>query len=93
MYDSDNTSTETSAQQLTQAARDKLRQTVERIERLEEEKAEVAGQIKEVYAEAKALGYNTKALRAVVRLRKTDAQERAEQEAMLDVYLLAVGEK
>ncbi|MBO6689742.1 MAG: DUF2312 domain-containing protein [Alphaproteobacteria bacterium] len=77
---------------LTEAARDKLRLTVERIERLEEEKKEIAEQIKEVYGEAKALGYDTKALRAVVRLRKQDRDERAEQEAILEVYLDALGE-
>ncbi len=77
---------------LTEAARDKLRLTVERIERLEEEKKEVAEQIKEVYGEAKALGYDTKALRAVIKLRKQDRDERAEQEAILEVYMDALGE-
>ena len=60
----------------TESAKEKLRQTVERIERLEEEKSEIANQIKEVYAEAKAYGYNVKALRQVVRLRKQDLNER-----------------
>lgn len=77
---------------LTDAARDKLRLTVERIERLEEEKKEIAEQIKEVYGEAKALGYDVKALRTVIRLRKQDRQERQEQEAILEVYLDALGE-
>ncbi|MEL7128262.1 MAG: DUF2312 domain-containing protein [Pseudomonadota bacterium] len=77
---------------LTETAREKLRQTVARIERLEEEKAEVANQIKEVYAEAKAFGYDVKALRQLIRIRKTDRAEREEQEAILDVYMLAVGE-
>lgn len=77
---------------LTEAAREKLRQTVAKIERLEEEKKEIAEQIKEVYAEAKAIGYDTKALRQVVRIRKIDRKEREEQEAVLDVYLLALGE-
>lgn len=77
---------------LTDAAREKLRLTVERIERLEEEKKEVADQIKDVYAEAKAMGYDTKALRSVVRLRKQDRQEREEQEAVLETYLIALGE-
>lgn len=77
---------------LSETARDKLRLTVERIERLEEEKREVAEQIKEVYGEAKALGYDTKALRTVVKLRKQDRQERQEQEAILEVYLDALGE-
>ena len=77
---------------LSETARDKLRLTVERIERLEEEKKEVAEQIKEVYGEAKALGYDTKALRSVIKLRKQDRQERQEQEAILEVYLDALGE-
>ena len=80
------------AASLTEAARDKLRQTVSKIEKLEEEKKEVGGQIKDVYAEAKAMGYDTKALRSVIRLRKLDRQEREEQEAILDTYLLALGE-
>ena len=77
---------------LTQAAREKLRQTVQRIERLEEEKKEVAEQIKEVYAEAKSMGFDVKALRQAVRLRKIDAQEREEQEMILDLYLGALGD-
>ena len=77
---------------LTETAREKLRQTVARIERLEAEKQEVADQIKDVYAEAKAMGYDTKALRECVRKRKQDKSEREEQEAILDVYLLALGE-
>jgi uncharacterized protein (UPF0335 family) len=77
---------------LTETAREKLRQTIARIERLEVEKKEVADQIKDVYAEAKAMGYDTKALRTCVRLRKQDRQEREEQEAILDVYLMALGE-
>ena len=77
---------------LTDAAKDKLRLTVERIERLEEEKKEVAEQIKEVYGEAKSLGYDTKALRTVIKLRKQDRTERQEQEAVLEVYLDALGE-
>ncbi len=77
---------------LTETAREKLRQTVARIERLEEEKKEVAEQIKDVYGEAKAMGYDTKALRAVVRIKKQDKQDRQEQEAMLELYLDAIGE-
>jgi uncharacterized protein (UPF0335 family) len=80
------------AASLTEAARDKLRQTVAKIEKLEEEKKEVGGQIKDVYSEAKAMGYDTKVLRTVVRLRKMDRQEREEQDAILDTYLLALGE-
>ena len=77
---------------LSETARDKLRQVVAKIERLEEEKKEVAEQIKEVYGEAKSMGYDTKALRAVVKLRKQDRQEREEQQSILDTYLLALGE-
>ena len=72
-------------------AADHLRQIVERIERLEEEKAEVAEQIKEVYAEAKGTGFDTKTLRKIVALRKKDPEERSEEEAMLDLYLSALG--
>ena len=77
---------------LTDAAREKLRLTVERIERLEEEKKEVADQIKDVYAEAKAMGYDTKILRQVVKLRKQDRDERQEQESLLETYMIALGE-
>lgn len=77
---------------LSEAARDKLRLTVERIERLEEEKKEVAESIKEVKSEAKALGYDVKALNQVIKLRKMDREERQEREAILEVYLDALGE-
>jgi len=72
-------------------AKDQLRSIVERIERLEEEKKAIADDIKDVYAEAKANGFDTKTLRQVVRLRKVDSDERQEQEAMLDLYLAALG--
>lgn len=75
---------------LTQAAREKLKQVVGKIERLEEEKSEVAGQIKDVYGEAKAMGYDTKALRAVIRRRRLDRQEREEMDAILDTYEMAI---
>lgn len=68
-----------------------LRSIVERIERLEEEKKEVAEQIKEVYGEAKGNGFDTKTLRKVVSLRKKSSDERSEEEAMLDLYLQALG--
>jgi uncharacterized protein (UPF0335 family) len=71
--------------------KDQLKAFVERIERLEEEKKVIADDIKDVYAEAKANGYDTKALRAVVRLRKQDTEERKEQEAILETYLQALG--
>lgn len=75
----------------TGVARDQLRSIVERVERLEEEKKTIADDIKEVYGEAKANGFDTKTLRAVVRLRKQEAAERQEQEALLDLYMHALG--
>ena len=75
-----------------ETTREKLRQTVAKIERLEEEKKEVAEQIKEVYGEAKAIGFDTKALRAVIRLRKIEKAERDEQEMILETSLIALGE-
>lgn len=75
----------------TSVARDQLRSIVERVERLEEEKKAIADDIKDVYAEAKANGFDTKTLRTVVRLRKVEAAERQEQEAMLDLYMSALG--
>jgi uncharacterized protein (UPF0335 family) len=68
-----------------------LRSIIERIERLEEEKKEVAEQIKEVYAEAKGNGFDPKILRKVISLRKKSAEDRSEEEAMLDLYLQALG--
>lgn len=73
-------------------AREQLKSIIARIERLEEEKKALADDIKEVYAEAKANGYDTKVLRKVVSLRKQDRNERAEQEALLELYLGALGE-
>lgn len=64
---------------------------INRVERLEEEKAALAGDIKEVYAEAKSNGYDVKILRQIVSIRKKDAAERQEQEAILDLYLHAIG--
>ena len=68
-----------------------LRGIIERIETLEAEKAEIAEQVKEVYAEAKGNGFDTKILRAVIGLRKKTAEERSEAEAMLDLYMQALG--
>ena len=75
----------------TKAAKDQLRSYIERIERLESEKKELAEDIKSIYAEAKANGYDNKALRAIIRLRKLDTNERQEQEAILDTYMHAIG--
>lgn len=72
-------------------ARDQLRAFVERIERLEEEKSTIANDIKDVYGEAKGMGFDTKILKKVVALRKKDEQERMEEEAILDTYLHALG--
>jgi uncharacterized protein (UPF0335 family) len=68
-----------------------LKSVVERIERLEEEKRTIADDIKEVYGEAKSHGFDTKTLRRVIRIRKEDTHERAEREALLGVYLHALG--
>src|SRR5262249_43488144 len=68
-----------------------LKQFVARIERLEEEKKTLQEDIKEVYAEAKGRGFDVKILRKVIALRKKDADERDEEEALLDVYLPALG--
>ncbi len=68
-----------------------LKSFIERIERLEEEKTTIADDIKDVYAEAKANGYDTKIMRQVVRIRKQDKSEREEMEALLDLYMQALG--
>ncbi|WP_434286264.1 DUF2312 domain-containing protein [Celeribacter sp. SCSIO 80788] len=70
---------------------DELRQFVERVERLEAEKNDIADQIKEVFAEAKGRGYDTKAMRKLIALRKKSADEIAEEEAILDMYREALG--
>ncbi|MEM6846905.1 MAG: DUF2312 domain-containing protein [Pseudomonadota bacterium] len=72
-------------------AAEQLRSFVERIERLEEEKQQLADDVKDVYAEAKANGFDAKVLRQLVRLRKQEPTERAEQEAILDLYMEALG--
>ena len=68
-----------------------LRSLIERIERLEEEKQTIAADIREVYAEAKSHGFDTKVMRQVVRIRKQDSTERQEEEAVRDLYLHALG--
>jgi uncharacterized protein (UPF0335 family) len=75
----------------TAVAREQLRSVVERIERLEEEKKDLATDIREVYGEAKANGYDVKVLRQIITMRKQDASERQEQEAIRDLYLEALG--
>jgi uncharacterized protein (UPF0335 family) len=70
---------------------ERLRSFVERIERLEEEKAALTADIREVYAEAKGNGFDTKVMRQVIRLRKMETADRQEQEALLDLYKRAIG--
>lgn len=70
---------------------DQLRSIIERIEKLEEEKTAIGADIKDVFAEAKGNGFDVKALRSIVRLRKMDASEREEQETILDTYRRALG--
>lgn len=72
-------------------AKDQLKAFVERIERLEEEKKTISVDIRDVYAESKGNGFDVKALRAIIRLRKQDAQERNEQQAILETYMTALG--
>jgi uncharacterized protein (UPF0335 family) len=68
-----------------------LKSFIERIERLEEEKKGIADDIRDVFAEAKGSGFDTKIMRQVIRLRKKDSAERQEEEAILDLYLQALG--
>ena len=75
----------------TRFAKDQLKAFVERVERLGEEKKAITDDIRDVYAEAKGNGFDVKALRTVVRLRKQDADERREQETILETYLHALG--
>ncbi len=72
-------------------AADQLKAFIERIERLEEEKAGIAGDIKEIYSEAKGTGFDTKVLRKIIGLRKRDYAERREEEAILELYMQALG--
>jgi uncharacterized protein (UPF0335 family) len=72
-------------------AGERLRSFIERIERLEEEKAALASDIREVFSEAKSAGFDTKIMRQLLRLRKLDSAERQEQEALLDLYKQAIG--
>ena len=72
-------------------AGDRLRSFIERIEKLEEEKAALTSDIREIYAEAKGGGFDTKVMRQIVRLRKMDAAQRQEHEALLDLYKQAIG--
>ena len=72
-------------------AADRLRSIVDRIERLEEERKALGGDIRDIYAEAKGHGFDTKIMRQIVRLRKMDKADRQEQETLLDLYKQALG--
>jgi uncharacterized protein (UPF0335 family) len=76
---------------LNSTAQGKLKSLIERIERLEEDKAAVANDLKEVYGEAKSEGFDVKIVRKVVRLRKQDSAKRQEEEALIDLYISAIG--
>ena len=76
---------------MAEATDDRLRLLIERIERLEEEKKGIGDDIKDVYGEAKGEGYDTKAMRTIVKMRKKDQGERKEEELVLNTYLIALG--
>lgn len=75
----------------TRFAKDQLKAIIERIERLEEEKKTISDDIRDIYAEAKGNGFDVKALRTIVRMRKQDADDRREQETILETYMHALG--
>ena len=85
-------SSDASPDVLTSAAQGRLKSIIERVERLEEDKAAVQADIKEVFAEAKGEGYDVKVLRKVIRKRKQDKAKRLEEEAIEDLYMSALGE-
>lgn len=77
---------------ISQTAAGQLKSIIERVERLEQEKSEIAEQIKEVFAEAKGNGFDVKILRKVIRVRKQDRAQRQEEDAIMDLYMVAIGE-
>ena len=77
---------------LNETAQSQLKSIIERVERLEQEKAEIAEQVKEVLSEAKGNGFDVKIIRKVIRIRKQDRAKRQEEDAILDLYLSAIGE-
>jgi uncharacterized protein (UPF0335 family) len=87
----DSTTLEATSKNSGGVAADRLRSFIERLERLQEEKDAIAGDMKEVMSEAKGSGFDTKIIRMILRLRKKDKQERQEEEALLDVYKSALG--
>ena len=88
----DDASFDASPDVLTSAAQGRLRTVIERLERLEEDKAAVMADMKEVFAEAKGEGYDVKILRKVIRIRKQDKAKRQEEDAILDLYMSALVE-
>jgi uncharacterized protein (UPF0335 family) len=80
-----------SIETLNTTAQGKLKSFIERIERLEEDKAAVAADLKEVYGEAKGEGFDTKIVRKVIRIRKQDSAQRQEEEALIELYISAIG--
>ena len=88
----DDASFDSSPDGLNSAAQGRLRTVIERLERLEEDKAAIMADMKEVFAEAKGEGYDVKILRKVIRIRKQDKAKRQEEDAILDLYLSALGE-
>jgi len=82
---------EAKEQPATRFAKDQLRSIVERVEKLEEEKKAISDDIRDVFGEAKVNGFDVKALRAIVRLRKMETSEREEQDAILETYMHALG--
>jgi len=72
-------------------AKDRIRSIVERVERLESERKELADDVKDIFSEAKGAGFDVKALRTIIRMRKMDPNDRAEQETILETYLHAMG--
>ena len=89
----DDASFDSSPDVLNSAAQGRLRTVIERLERLEEDKAAIMADMKEVFAEAKGEGYDVKILRKVIRIRKQDKAKRQEEDAILDLYLSALGER
>ena len=87
----DSTTLEATSKNSGGVAADRLRSFIERLERLQEEKDAIAGDMKEVMSEAKGSGFDTKIIRMILRLRKKDKAERQEEEALLDVYKSALG--
>jgi uncharacterized protein (UPF0335 family) len=91
MTESGSSETSTHIDDVSGAAAEQLKAFVERIERLEEEKKALGEDIKEVYSEAKGTGFDTAIIRKIIALRKKDAAERQEEEAILEMYLQALG--